>query len=68
MVEQVIPDAGKVVEDMCVCGDWRSHHPNDGPCTFNGPGFDMCHGGQDCMSFRSARAASSDTAKSEGEV
>lgn len=38
--------------DECACGDWREDHPNNGPCRFNGRGFDMCHGGKDCMSFR----------------
>lgn len=38
--------------DICECGDYRQDHVSNGPCTFNGGGFDMCHGGRDCMSFR----------------
>jgi len=54
----------KLPEDVCECGDWRSAHPNDGPCVFNEPGFDLCHGGRDCMSFR--RARSPEQLKGEG--
>ncbi len=39
-------------DDECACGDMRSDHPNNGPCRFNGRGFDLCHGGQDCTRFR----------------
>lgn len=44
-------------KDECECGDWRSDHTNGGPCRFNGRGFDACHGGRDCMSFRLIRRA-----------
>lgn len=40
-------------DDVCECGDWRKHHPNDGPCIMNGYG-DLCHGFVDCMKFRLA--------------
>lgn len=43
--------------DECECVDFRSDHEASGRCRFNGPGFDMCHGGQDCMEFRLAGRA-----------
>jgi len=51
--------------DECECGDWREDHKSGtGACRYNGRGFDMCHGGMDCMKFRlAARALQS----SEGE-
>lgn len=39
-------------DEVCECGDYRSDHPNDGPCKHNSVGFDLCHAGQDCMKFR----------------
>lgn len=50
------PTPPEPVEEVCECGDWRSDHPNDGPCRHNGRGFDLCHAGQDCMSYRPALA------------
>ena len=40
--------------DECMCGDWRSDHADNGPCRYNGGGFDMNHGGRDCLKFRLA--------------
>lgn len=41
-------------EDICQCGDYRRDHINGGRCKFNGPGFDLCHAGEQCFSFRLA--------------
>lgn len=42
--------------DVCVCGDYKHDHDGgDGACIFNGAlKFDLTHGGEDCMKFRSA--------------
>lgn len=39
-------------DPVCECGDYRSDHPNDGPCRHNSRAFDLCHAGQDCMKYR----------------
>lgn len=39
--------------EVCLCGDWRSDHPNDGPCRHNKPG-DLSHGFMDCTYFKPA--------------
>ena len=35
----------------CECGDYRHHHPDDGPCVFNSR-RDLAHGFTDCRKFR----------------
>jgi len=51
--EQIAPNP----LDYCECGDWRKNHKNGtGACCFNGPAFDLNHGGRDCHTFRLAEA------------
>lgn len=58
------PRAGAIVKnDVCECGDYRSDHPNDGPCRYNGRGFDPCHGGSDCPRFRLDKFATEEALK-----
>lgn len=45
-------------KDLCACGDFRDQHSNDGPCMMNDrPGFDLCHGGTNCLAFRLSQPA-----------
>ena len=44
-----------MTEELCVCGDRRSDHPDDGPCRFNshdGRSRDLTHGFEDCKRFQ----------------
>lgn len=44
--------------DYCECGDYRRDHKDGtGLCCFNGPSFDLNHGGKDCHQFRLAALA-----------
>lgn len=39
--------------DICECGDYRSDHPNTGPCLYNKQIYpDLTHGFEDCVQFR----------------
>ena len=40
--------------ELCICGDLRRDHPNDGPCKHNkgDSQFDLTHGGADCLKYR----------------
>ena len=61
--------------DICVCGDPRKDHPNDGPCTFNdgspcGHGYggygsgDGHFGAGECYGFKLELTADQDAAQS----
>lgn len=41
-----------MAEELCVCGDRRSDHPDDGPCRFNDGCSDLTHGFKDCKRYR----------------